>query len=277
MLNTFGSFFLSRISEMESRQFPKLLLQVQVLRPQLYFFHNILPKKGAADGSRQANEPAGSGFNSWLSYFPTAESAVYESFKEDNMKNIEAILKDAGVELTEEQQSKVAEGIKENYKTIVDWQKQVDKAETLKTTLDETQEALKKFDGIDAEALTKQIEDLTKQLADKDTEYQQKMADRDFNDMIGAAIADARGKNAKAITALLDIEALKASKNQKEDVVSAIKALTEAEDSKMLFGAEEPKPAGKGDPIGTVKKDNAPATETLSSALAEHYRNLGGN
>lgn len=193
------------------------------------------------------------------------------------MKNIEAILKDAGVELTEEQQSKVSEGIKENYKPIVDWQKQVDKAEALKTTLDETQEALKKFDGVDAEALTKQIEDLTKQLADKDTEYQQKMADRDFNDMIGAAIAEARGKNAKAITALLDLEALKASKNQKEDVVSAIKALTEAEDSKMLFGAEEPKPAGKGDPIGTVKKDNAPATETLSSALAEHYRNLGGN
>ena len=36
----------------------------------------------------------------------------------------------------------------------------------------------------------------------------------------------------------LDIPALKASKNQKSDIESAIKSLSEAEDSKMLFKAE---------------------------------------
>lgn len=36
----------------------------------------------------------------------------------------------------------------------------------------------------------------------------------------------------------LDIPTLKASKNQKSDIESAIKALSEAEDSKMLFKAE---------------------------------------
>ncbi len=33
----------------------------------------------------------------------------------------------------------------------------------------------------------------------------------------------------------LDVDTLKASKNQKEDIAAAIKGLSEAEDSKMLF------------------------------------------
>ena len=53
--------------------------------------------------------------------------------------------------------------------------------------------------------------------------------------------------------ALLDVETLKASKNQKEDIAAALKALTEAEDSKMLFGAPEPNPVGTGNLIGQVR------------------------
>ena len=41
------------------------------------------------------------------------------------------------------------------------------------------------------------------------------------------------------------------SKNQKEDIAAAIKTLTEAEDSKMLFG-DAVEIAGKGNPIGDI-------------------------
>ena len=61
-----------------------------------------------------------------------------------------------------------------------------------------------------------------------------------------------KGKNAKAIKALLDVEALKASKNQKDDVAAALKKLAEAEDSKMLFGEDQPAPVGKVGAIGKV-------------------------
>lgn len=167
------------------------------------------------------------------------------------MKNIETILKEAGITLTEEQSTSIVKAVDENYKPIADWQKQHDKVQNLTEQLDTAKETLKKFDGIDADGLKKQVEDLQKELEDKDTEYQEKIADRDFQDMLKDAIANAKGKNAKAITALLDVDSLKASKNQKEDVEAALKKLTEAEDSKMLFGEPEVH-MGSGDPIGRV-------------------------
>ncbi len=163
------------------------------------------------------------------------------------MKNIENILKDCGIAVTEEQLANVNKSVAENYKTIAEVEKKDAKIETLTAKVKETEEALKTFDGIDAEGLKKQIADLTKSLSDKDTEYAQKMADRDFNDVVNRAIADAKGKNAKAIISLLDVDTLKASKNQTEDVAKAIKSLTEAEDSKFLFESAEK----VTNPIGT--------------------------
>ena len=170
------------------------------------------------------------------------------------MKNFEQILSDAGVELTDEQKTSISKDMGENYKTIADWQKQHDKVQTLETTLKDTQEKLKAFDGVDAAALNQEIANLKSDLEKKDADYQAQIADRDFQDMLKEAIASANGRNAKAITALLDVDALKASKNQKEDIAAALKELAEAEDSKMLFGEPEPTPAGNGNPIGVVTK-----------------------
>ncbi len=117
-----------------------------------------------------------------------------------------------------------------------------------------TEAALKKFDGVDAEELNKQIADLQEKLAKQDADHATELADRDFNDLLKEAITSAKGKNAKAITALLDMDTLRASKNQKEDVAAALKALAEAEDSKMLFGEPEPSVVGSGNPIGVVNK-----------------------
>lgn len=152
-----------------------------------------------------------------------------------------------------------------------DLQKTQDDLKVAQEKVSTTEEALKKFDGVDADALNKQIADLQEDLKKKDADHAATLAERDFNDILKDAIAAAKGKNAKAITALLDIDALKASKNQKADVDAALKALTEAEDSKMLFGEPEPNIVGSGNPIGTVVKDNAPKADTLRGAIAEHY------
>ena len=63
-------------------------------------------------------------------------------------------------------------------------------------------------------------------------------------------IAKYKGRNEKAIMALLDMDTLKASKNQNEDLEKAFKELSEAEDSKMLFG-ENVQVDGRGNPIGS--------------------------
>ena len=89
--------------------------------------------------------------------------------------------------------------------------------------------------------------------------------------MIPALCISTFEKNAKAIAALLDIDTLKASKNQKEDIAAALKELAEAEDSKMLFGEPEPNVVGTGNPIGTVDKKNPAETGNLRDALSAKY------
>lgn len=177
------------------------------------------------------------------------------------MKNFETILSENGVTLTDDQKTAITKAVGENYKTIADWQRQYDKVQNLTDQLDTAKEALKKFDGVDAAALNQEIEKLKSDLAAKDTEYQGKIADRDFQDMLKEAIATAKGKNAKAIMALLDVDTLKASKNQKEDIATALKTLAEKEDSKMLFGEAETV-VGGGNPIGSVTKNNGGDTPT---------------
>ena len=152
-----------------------------------------------------------------------------------------------------------------------DLQKAQDDLKAEKDKVKMTEDALKKFDGVDAVALNKQITDLQADLKKKDDEHAAELANRDFNDLVKESIAAAKGRNAKAITALLDMDKLRESKNQKEDIIAALKALSEAEDSKMLFGEADGTVIGGGNPIGSVIKNNASNTDTLRSAIEEHY------
>ena len=178
------------------------------------------------------------------------------------MKNIEAILLEVGLTLTDEQKTAINKAVAENYKTVSDYDKQKDKLTAAEEKVKTTEEALKAFDGVDVEASKKQIADLQAELTKKDTEYQTQIADRDFQETIKTAITEAKGKNRKAIAALLDVEKLKGSKNQKEDITAALKALSEAEDSKMLFGESQSNVTGTGNPIGVVTNSQGSAANT---------------
>ena len=121
---------------------------------------------------------------------------------------------------------------------------------------------------MDVSGLNQRIKDLETEKENIQKDYDAKIADRDFDDLLKESIAAVKGKIPKAITALLDVPALKASKNQKEDIVAALKKLTEAEDSKMLFGEAEDSPEDKSNPIGALRKPGA----GLSGVEAEFYR-----
>ena len=187
------------------------------------------------------------------------------------MKNVFELMKECGVELPEDKKKDFEKSLLENYKTIKDYDAQKEKltaAEqkiaTSETTINELKEDLKKFDGKDVGALEQKITDLQTELSNKDQEYANKIADRDFNDLISGSIRAAKGRNAKAISALLDLDKLKGSKNQKEDIEAALKALSEAEDSKMLFGTDEP--TGTGTVIGSVTGKNSNADDAMMRA-----------
>lgn len=107
-----------------------------------------------------------------------------------------------------------------------------------KSQLETAQETLKGFGGVDVKELQGKITQLTADLTAKETEYQQKLADRDFSDKLNDLISKSGGKNSKAIMALLDLESIKSSKNQDADLQAAIEKCKT--DNGYMFGANEP-------------------------------------
>lgn len=177
------------------------------------------------------------------------------------MKNILTILKELGIEIPKDKEESLNTAVGENYKPVADYDKQKEKLDAANekikandTAMKDLQEKLDGFKDVDVSGLNQRIKDLEVEKDNIQKDYDEKIADRDFNDLVKESIAAVNGRNATAITALLDIPTLKASKNQKEDIAAALKALTEKEDSKMLFGEPDPKPAGTGNLIGQVTR-----------------------
>lgn len=191
------------------------------------------------------------------------------------MKNIFEIMKEYGLEVPEDKKKDFEKAVLENYKTMTDYDNQTRKLDAANDTIKANDTAMKdlqdKLDGfkdVDVSGLNQRIKDLETEKTNIQKDYDAKIADRDFNDLVKESIAAVNGKNPKAITALLDVETLKASKNQKEDIATALKALTEKEDSKMLFGEPEPNPVGTGNLIGQVRGGNSTSADEAAMRAA---------
>lgn len=112
--------------------------------------------------------------------------------------------------------------------------------EAVKAQLQAAKDGLEAFKSVDVDKLQGKIQELTGQLADKDREWQDKLEGMAFDGRIRDAITAAKGRNAKAIAALLDVDALRASKNQETDIRAALEALKK--DNGYLFESETPPP-----------------------------------
>lgn len=138
------------------------------------------------------------------------------------MKNIFEIMKEYGIDMPEDKKKDFEKSVLENYKTVADYNKQVESLnkanDTIKsndTAMKELQDKLDAFKDVDVTELKNTIAGLEKDKTRIEDEYKDKMAKRDFDDLIKDAITSAHGKNAKAITALLDVDTLMQSRTRK--------------------------------------------------------------
>ncbi len=173
------------------------------------------------------------------------------------MKNITEILTALGIQIPEDKQAEFEKTFAENYKTIADYQKQTDKLQHAQDSLKTAQEGLKAFEGVDVNDLKNQISKLTKDLQDKDAAHAAELAERDFSAMLDTAINAKHGRSVKAVKALLDMDSLRASKNQQADIDEALDQL--AKDSGYLFddGSTPPPYAGGTGTQGASSDQNA--------------------
>ena len=102
-----------------------------------------------------------------------------------------------------------------------------------KAQLAAAQATLKSFEGVNVQELQGKITQLTSDLAVKETEYQKQIADRDFNDHLKTTAEGFKPRDLKAVMPFLDVEKLKASKNQEADIKAALDVVKK--DNAYLF------------------------------------------
>lgn len=145
------------------------------------------------------------------------------------MKNIHTILSEIGISIPDDKKTEFDKAVAENYKTAAEFEKKVnrltDDLETEKKRADTAVETLKGFEGKDFDAITKERDEWKKKHDDLEASHKKEQEDREFSATLEAAITESKGKNAKAITALLDMDMLRASKNQQADIKAALDAL----------------------------------------------------
>ena len=109
------------------------------------------------------------------------------------MKNIEQILKDAGVEVTSEQLASVNSAVGENYRTLNDYNKQAKKLtdaeadrDGIQKQLDAANETLEKFKDIDPDKIADEIAGYKKAAEDAKVEAERSITARDQKDFLNA-------------------------------------------------------------------------------------------
>ena len=98
-------------------------------------------------------------------------------------------------------------------------------------------------------------------------DHRQQMQDVVFGHNLEKAILAANGRNAKAITALLDVDALKTSENQQTALEEALQSLKQ--ECSYLFRTETPPPYARGTGAMAPEVHKSPAT--LAGALLEKF------
>ena len=109
------------------------------------------------------------------------------------MKNIEQILKEAGIEVTDEQKAAINKAVTENYRTVADYDKQVRKTEkaeadrdTYKGQLDTANETLEKFKDIDPDKQAAEIEKYKQAAKEAQETASKQILQRDQRDYLNA-------------------------------------------------------------------------------------------
>lgn len=142
-------------------------------------------------------------------------------------------LKDLGIE-----QEIIDKIMAENGKDIESAKKPFADYDGIKTQLTEANKTIEGFKAMDIDGIKAAADEWKAKAEKAEQEAAAKIADMEFNSLLDTAITGAKGKNAKALRGLLDIDTLKASKNQSEDIKAALDALKESDG--YLFDTDTP-------------------------------------
>lgn len=198
------------------------------------------------------------------------------------MKNIEQILKEAGIEVTDEQKAAVVAEVGKNYRTSIEYERQSKKLEaaetdrdTYKGQLDTANETLEKFKDIDPEKQAEEIQkykQAAKEAQDMATKQILERDQRDYLkgefDKLGISsdrtrkslMADIMGEDGLKWKdgAFMGLSDYLSKENEKDHFYQTAEEKAEAEAKEKAAGSA-PKFTDKSEPKQTEAKDTTPA------------------
>lgn len=152
------------------------------------------------------------------------------------MKNIIEILKDLGITVPEDKTAELNKLVAENYKTVAEFDKRVGRLETerdgLQSQLATATENLKKFDGLDADAIKNEVAEAKKRAEEAEKNLKEKLEERDYNDALKACFAGVKFSSAAAGAAIMEQIKKQGLKREGDKLLGfddAIKAAREAD------------------------------------------------
>lgn len=141
--------------------------------------------------------------------------------------------------------------------------------DSVKGQLVEANKQIEGFKGMDIDGVRKAAEEWKQKAEQAENDAAQKIADMQFESSLKEAIAAAKGKSSKAIAALLDVDTLKQSKNQTEDIKKALESLKK--DNDYLFDGETtPPPYAPG--AGSQNMGHSYTNEQLGKMSFAEYK-----
>ncbi len=135
--------------------------------------------------------------------------------------------------------------------------------DAMKTQLSQVQNQQKDWD-----AAQKALRDWEEKYQQAEKSHEKELIQLRFDQNLSAAILKAKGRNLRAISALLDVETLQQSENQPEAIEEALKALKL--ENEYLFEQEQlPPPYARG--TGAQMEPDGRWPATLAGALREKF------
>lgn len=111
------------------------------------------------------------------------------------MQNYEKILEELGIEIPEDKKADLKKKMSENYKTVADYNKQVEKKDEYKTSLDEVQSKLADLEKEDVDGLKTKITTLTQELADEKEARAKEAKQTELRDKVKDFLSDKKFVN----------------------------------------------------------------------------------
>lgn len=112
------------------------------------------------------------------------------------MQNYEQILEELGIEIPEDKKADLKKKMSENYKTVADYNKQVEKKDEYKTSLDDVQSKLADLEKEDVDGLKDKVATLTQELADEKDARAKEAKQAELRDKVKDFLSDKKFVNA---------------------------------------------------------------------------------